>query len=40
MAALDQPLTAGPPSRKGQWSEYTLLSRQIKQAGLLDRRRG
>jgi fatty acid desaturase len=40
MAALDQPLTAGPPSRKGRWSEYALLSRQLKQAGLLDRRRG
>ena len=40
MAALDLPLTAGPPSRKGRWSEYTLLSRQLKQAGLLDRRRG
>jgi fatty acid desaturase len=25
---------------KGRWSEYTQLSRQIKQAGLLDRRRG
>ena len=40
MAALDQPLTAGPPSRKGRWSEYALLSGQLKQAGLLDRRRG
>jgi len=29
---------AGLP--KGRWSEYTQLSRQIKQAGLLDRRRG
>ena len=29
--------TAAP---KGRWSEYTQLSRQIKQAGLLDRRRG
>ena len=25
---------------RGRWSEYTQLSRQIKQAGLLDRRRG
>jgi fatty acid desaturase len=25
---------------KGRWSEYTQLSRQIKEAGLLDRRRG
>ena len=40
MAALDRPLTAGPPSRTGRWSEYTQLSRQLKQAGLLDRRRG
>jgi fatty acid desaturase len=40
MAALDQPLTTGPPSHKGRWSEYTLLSRQLKQAGLLERRRG
>ena len=27
-------------STRGRWSEYTQLSRQIKQAGLLDRRRG
>ena len=41
MAALDQPLTAGPPSSgKGRWSEYTQLSGQIKQAGLLERRHG
>jgi len=40
MAALDQPLAAVPLSGKGRWSEYTLLSRQIKQAGLLDRRHG
>jgi fatty acid desaturase len=40
MAALDQPLTVGPPSRKGRWSEYSQLSRQVKQAGLLERRRG
>jgi fatty acid desaturase len=38
---LEQEPTAGPvPSPKGQWSEYTQLSRQIKQAGLLERRRG
>jgi fatty acid desaturase len=30
-------LAAAP---KGRWSEYTQLSRQIKQAGLLERRRG
>jgi fatty acid desaturase len=38
---LEQEQTARPvPSPKGQWSEYTQLSRQIKQAGLLGRRRG
>jgi fatty acid desaturase len=41
MASLDQQSTVGPvPSRAGRWSEYTQLSRQIKQAGLLDRRHG
>src|SRR4029453_385925 len=41
MASLDRELTAGPPPpRAGRWSEYTQLSRQIKQAGLLERRRG
>jgi fatty acid desaturase len=28
------------PSPRGRWGEYTQLSKQIKQAGLLDRRRG
>jgi fatty acid desaturase len=38
---LEQEPTARPASApKGRWSEYTQLSRQIKQAGLLDRRRG
>jgi fatty acid desaturase len=38
---LEQEPTARPvPSTKGRWSEYTQLSRQIKQAGLLERRRG
>ena len=41
MASLDRELTAGPPPpRTGRWGEYTQLSRQIKQAGLLERRRG
>jgi fatty acid desaturase len=41
MVSFDQESTAGRvPSRTGRWSEYTNLSRQIKQAGLLDRRRG
>jgi len=38
MAALDRPLAVGSSSGKGRWSEYTQLSRQIKQAGLLERR--
>ena len=39
--SLDRELTAVPASApKGRWSEYTKLSRQIKQAGLLERRRG
>jgi fatty acid desaturase len=41
MASVERELTAGPtPPRTGRWSEYTKLSRQIKQAGLLDRRHG
>jgi fatty acid desaturase len=41
MASLDRELTAWPtPPRTGRWSQYTQLSRQIKQAGLLDRRHG
>jgi fatty acid desaturase len=41
MASFDQVLTAGRvPSPTSRWSEYTQLSRQIKQTGLLDRRRG
>ena len=41
MASFDQVSTAGrAPSPTSRWSEYTQLSRQIKQAGLLDRRRG
>jgi fatty acid desaturase len=41
MASLDRELTARPtPPRAGRWSQYTRLSRQIKQAGLLDRRHG
>jgi fatty acid desaturase len=39
--SLDQDATAAPaPAPRGRWGEYTQLSRQIKQAGLLDRRRG
>jgi fatty acid desaturase len=41
MASFDQVSTAGRvPSPTSRWTEYTQLSRQIKQAGLLDRRRG
>jgi fatty acid desaturase len=41
MTSLERELTAGPtPPRTGRWSDYTQLSRQIKQAGLLDRRHG
>jgi fatty acid desaturase len=40
MASSGQETTAEPvSSAKGRWSEFTQLSRQIKQAGLLDRRR-
>ncbi len=38
---LEQEPTAQPAAAPtGRWSEYTQLSRQIKQAGLLERRRG
>jgi hypothetical protein len=41
MASLERQLTAVPVSvPRGRWSEYTQLSRQMKQAGLLARRRG
>jgi len=41
MASSGDESTARPVgSPRGRWSEYTQLSRQIKQAGLLDRRRG
>jgi fatty acid desaturase len=39
--SLDRDPTARAVSApRGRWSEYTQLSRQIRQAGLLDRRRG
>jgi fatty acid desaturase len=41
LASLDRELTAGPTlSRAGRWSQFAQLSRQVKQAGLLDRRHG
>jgi fatty acid desaturase len=41
MTSSGRESTAGRvPSPTARWSDYTKLSRQIKQAGLLDRRRG
>ena len=41
LVSLDQERTAVPVvAAKGRWGEYTQLSRQIRQAGLLERRRG
>jgi fatty acid desaturase len=41
MASLGHESTARPVvAPKGRWAEYAQLSRQIKQAGLLERRRG
>ena len=41
MAGSGQESTARPVlAAKGRWGEYTQLSRQIKEAGLLERRRG
>jgi fatty acid desaturase len=41
MAGSDQESTARPVVLpKGRWGEYTQLSRQVRQAGLLERRRG
>jgi fatty acid desaturase len=41
MASAGDESTGRPVSAaKGRWSEYTQLSRQVKQAGLLERRRG
>ena len=39
--SLDQESTVAPASApRGRWGEYTQLSRQVKQAGLLERRHG
>jgi len=39
--SLDQESTVSPASApKGRWGEYTQLSRQVRQAGLLERRHG
>ena len=41
MASIGQQSVVGPaPSRGGRWGQFTALSRQVKQAGLLERRRG
>jgi fatty acid desaturase len=40
MSPPQQPTAARVSAPRRRWSEYTQLSRQIKQAGLLDRRRG
>jgi fatty acid desaturase len=40
MADAGHESTARPVAGGGRWGEYTQLSRQIKQAGLLERRRG
>jgi fatty acid desaturase len=40
MRLEQEPTARRVPAPTGRWSEYTQLSRQIKQAGLLDRRRG
>jgi fatty acid desaturase len=40
MSPEQEPTTVRVPSTRSRWSEYTQLSRQVKQAGLLDRRRG
>jgi hypothetical protein len=40
MSPEQQPTVVPVSSTTGRWSECTQLSRQIKQAGLLDRRRG
>jgi fatty acid desaturase len=40
MSAEQEPTAVGVSSRTGRWRQYTQLSRQVKQAGLLDRRRG
>jgi fatty acid desaturase len=40
MRLEQEPTARRVPAPTGRWSEYTKLSRQIKQAGLLDRRRG
>ncbi|HTE67135.1 MAG TPA: acyl-CoA desaturase, partial [Actinomycetes bacterium] len=38
---LEQEPTTRPESApKGRWGQFTALSRQVRQAGLLERRRG
>jgi Fatty acid desaturase len=40
MSPAHEPTAPRASAPKGRWSEYTQLSRQIKQAGLLERRHG
>jgi fatty acid desaturase len=40
MSPQQEPTAARASSTTGRWSEYTQLSRQVKQAGLLERRHG
>src|SRR3712207_1861623 len=40
MSREQEPTVVPVVAAKGRWGEYTQLSRQIKQAGLLERRRG
>jgi fatty acid desaturase len=40
MSPVQEPTAPRGSAPKGRWGQYTQLSRQIKQAGLLDRRRG
>jgi len=40
MASIGQQSVVGPAPSRGRWGQFTALSRQVKQAGLLERRRG
>jgi fatty acid desaturase len=40
MSSQQEPTAPRASAPKGRWGQYSQLSRQIKQAGLLDRRRG
>jgi fatty acid desaturase len=40
VSSAQEPTARPAPAAKGGWGEYTQLSRQVRQAGLLERRRG